>query len=48
MQAKSGRRPQPNLEVCEDLKEVKEFFGHRWLAKELYENAGIENVVTIE
>lgn len=34
--------------VCESLDEVKEFFGHRWLAKDLYAEAGIEDVVTVE
>ena len=27
---------------------VIEFFGHRWLAKELYDDVGIEDVETIE
>lgn len=35
-------------EVCETLDEVKEFFGHRWLAKELYESAGIDDVVDVD
>jgi hypothetical protein len=28
--------------------EVKQFFGHRWLAKELYKSAGIEDVQDVE
>lgn len=34
--------------VCETLAEVKEFFGHRWLAKELYAEAGIDDAVEVE
>lgn len=34
--------------VFEDIEEVKRFFGHGWLAKELYHNAGIEDVVDID
>lgn len=34
--------------VCETLEEVKEFFGHRWLAKELYAEAGIDDTVEID
>ena len=34
--------------VCETESEVQKFFGHGWLAKELYEEAGIEAVEVIE
>lgn len=34
--------------VCETLAEVKEFFGHRWLAKELYAEAGIDDIIDVE
>lgn len=34
--------------VCETLEEVRAFFGHRWLAKELYDEAGIEDVTDVE
>jgi hypothetical protein len=34
--------------VCETVDEVKGFFGHRWLAKELYESAGIEDVTEVD
>lgn len=34
--------------VCDTTDEVREFFGHRWLAKELYTEAGIKDVVEVE
>lgn len=34
--------------VCETLAEVKEFFGHRWLAKELYAEASIDDAVEVD
>ncbi|WP_150139439.1 hypothetical protein [Candidatus Enterovibrio escicola] len=34
--------------VCETLEAVKEFFGHRWLSKELYAKASIDDVVEVE
>ena len=34
--------------VCENTEEVKEFFGRCWLAKELYAEAGIDDVVDVE
>jgi len=34
--------------VCETEVEVQEFFGHGWLAKELYDDAGIAAVEIIE
>lgn len=34
--------------VCENTEEVIEFFGHRWLAKELYEYAGICDAINVE
>ena len=43
-----GERDRFTGKVCETLEEVKEFFGHRWLAKELYQDAGIDDVTDIE
>lgn len=43
-----GERDLYKAKVCETTEEVIEFFGHRWLAKELYENAGIEDVTQID
>lgn len=43
-----GERDRHSGKVCETLAEVKEFFGYRWLAKELYEKAGIEAVVKVD
>jgi len=34
--------------VCKTEEEVCAFFGHGWLAKELYEEAGIEGTIEIE
>lgn len=34
--------------VCETEAEVIKFFGHGWLAKDLYDEAGIEDVTDIE
>jgi len=42
-----GEKERRSGKVCESLDEVKEYFGHRWLAKELYEKAGIEDVIDI-
>lgn len=33
---------------CDTLDEVIGFFGHRWLAKELYAIAGIDDVIDID
>jgi hypothetical protein len=43
-----GERDRFSGKVCETSEEVKEFFGHRWLAKELYAKAGIDTAVEIE
>lgn len=43
-----GERDRFSGEVCETPEEVKEFFGHRWLAKELYSEAGIDDTVEVE
>lgn len=42
-----GERDRRSGEVCETLAEVKSFFGHRWLAKELYAEAGIDDTVEV-
>lgn len=43
-----GERDRINIAVCDDEKAVIEFFGHGWLAKDLYEEAGISDVTEIE
>lgn len=43
-----GERDRYSGKVCETLEEVFEFFGHRWLAKELYAKAEIDDAVEIE
>ena len=43
-----GERDRFSGKVCETLIEVKEFFGHRWLAKELYSEAGIDDTLEVE
>lgn len=42
-----GERDRFSGKVCGTLEEVKEFFGYRWLAKELYKNAGIDASITV-
>jgi hypothetical protein len=42
-----GEQDRYSGKVCDTEAEVIEFFGHRWLAKELYEDAGIEDVQTV-
>ena len=34
--------------ACETIEQVKEFFGYRWLAKELYEKANIDASINID
>lgn len=43
-----GEHDRYSGEVCETLDQVIEFFGHRWLAKELYAEAGIDDAVEVE
>jgi len=43
-----GERDRHSGRVCDSEAEVGAFFGHRWLAKELYEDAGIDHAVEIE
>ena len=43
-----GERDRFRASVRSDTVGVIEFFGHRWLAQELYSNSGIEDVETIE
>lgn len=43
-----GERDRFSGKVCETLEEVKGFFGHRWLAKELYDDAGIDDSIELE
>lgn len=43
-----GERDRFSGKVCETLEEVKEFFGHRWLAKDLYAIAGIDAAIDVE
>lgn len=37
-----------NVKVCDTIEEVTKFFGHRWLAKELYFKAGITDATFVE
>lgn len=43
-----GERTRYSGKVCATVEEVTAFFGHRWLAKELYQEAGIMDVQEIE
>ncbi|WP_019584148.1 hypothetical protein [Thioalkalivibrio sp. ALE16] len=43
-----GERDRHSGCVCDTEEEVIEFFGHRWLAKELYEDAGLEDVIEVD
>ena len=43
-----GEHDRHKAVVCETEAEVIEFFGHGWLAKDLYDDAGIEDVTDIE
>ena len=43
----AGERDRHSGKVCETLEEVKDFFGHRWLAKELYADAGIDDAIEV-
>jgi hypothetical protein len=44
---REGEQDRFSGKVCDTEAEVIEFFGHRWLAKELYEDAGIEDVQVV-
>ena len=44
----AGERDRFSGKVCETINEVKAFFGHRWLAKELYLETEINDVVEVE
>lgn len=43
-----GEKDRFSAEVCETVDQVVEFFGHGWLAKELYEDADIDAAEEIE
>lgn len=43
-----GERDRIKVAVCDDEKAVIEFFGHGWLAKDLYEEAGISDVTDVD
>lgn len=43
-----GERTRYTGKVCETVAEVVEFFGQRWLAKELYADAEIDNVIDVD
>lgn len=43
-----GERDRFSGKVCDTLEEVVEFFGQRWLAKELYCDAGMQDVAATE
>lgn len=44
----AGEHTRYNTVVCETAADVIAFFGHGWLAKELYGEAGIEDVQHVE
>lgn len=43
-----GERDRYSGAVCETVEAVQDFFGHRWLAMDLYEKAGIDAVQEID
>lgn len=43
-----GEHDRYSGQVCETEAEVIEFFGQRWLAKKLYDQAGIVNLVEVD
>ena len=43
-----GEHDRYSGKVCETLDEVMAFFGHRWLAKELYNKANIDDSIEVE
>lgn len=44
----SGEQTRYKVGVCETEADVIEFFGHGWLAKELYSRAGITDIQEVE
>ena len=45
---REGERDRYRVEVCADEAEVIDFFGHGWLAKALYDESGILDVVDVD
>lgn len=45
---KTGEHCFYNGKVCDTEEDVFEFFGNRWLAKSLYQDAGLDYVVVID
>ena len=43
-----GEQTRYKAEVCETTEEVVEFFGHGWVSKELYSDAGIDTAINID
>ena len=43
-----GEHDRHKAQVCENEADVIAFFGHGWLAKDLYEEAGIEDVTNVD
>lgn len=43
-----GERDRFSGKVCVTLSEIKDFFGHRWLAKDLYSIADIEGAIEVD
>ena len=43
-----GERTRHKVAISETIDDVKAFFGYRWLAKELYRNAGIDAAKRID
>lgn len=44
----TGEREKFRGKVCSTLDEVREYFGYRWLAKELYDEAKIDYSINVE
>ena len=45
--ARDDERDCYSAKVCDTLDQVKDFFGYDWLAKDLYEEAGIDDSVAV-
>lgn len=43
-----GERDRYNAKVCDSVEEVTQFFGHGWLAKELYEKANLDTAIDLD
>lgn len=43
-----GEHNRYNAKVCDSVEEVTQFFGHGWLAKELYEKANLDTAIDLD